>query len=90
MNPLKHMELIFGVIVVAALLTAAMPERSASAAARRASTVATQFAEAARHADAAPARSAMPVVVIKGKRLNPREKRRSALTFSAVADPVKL
>jgi hypothetical protein len=76
MNPLKHMELIFGLVVTAALLLAAAGERDARAAAPG-------------RADARPAAAAdqpiasagtMAVVIVKGKRMNSREKRRAALS----------
>ncbi len=123
MNPLKHMEVIFGAVVAAALLVAALPERDARAAAGG-NGAATQRqvhsgsiartgvpgAPASMAAaplgvadEAAPAPSAvailatsqnaagpMPVVVIKGKRMSAREKRRAALTASAVAEPVRI
>jgi hypothetical protein len=61
MNAAKHMELIFGGVLVVAVGFAAMPERQA--------TPAPQATQAATQP--------MPVVVIKGKRMTDVEKRAS-------------
>lgn len=76
MNSIKHMEALFGVLAAAALLVAALPERSARAAARPAPVSAVGSLTAA-----------IPVVVVKAKRMSAREKRRAALVASAVAAP---
>ena len=60
MNALKHMELIFGVVLLAAVCIAAMPPRQNVAAAPAAQVVAAQ---------------PMAVVVVKGKRMTDVEKR---------------
>lgn len=100
MKALKHMEAIFGALAVAALLVAALPEHDARAAGA-ATAKATAASPAARTPitpapsaatlSATPQSTASPmiVVVIKGKRMSAREKRRAALTASAVADPVR-
>jgi hypothetical protein len=76
MNPLKHMELIFGLVVAAALLLAAAGERDARAAAPRAAG-----ARSAAIIDQPIASAgAMAVVIVKGKRISSREKRRDALS----------
>lgn len=62
MNALKHMEFIFGGVMVVACVYAALPE-----------LVATPPAAQAVAASAAP----MPVVVVKAKRMTALEKRRS-------------
>lgn len=95
MNPHKHMEAIFGAVAVAALLIAALPDSAARAAARTASSSATPSATLSAITGAsrnsAPGsgtmpeqavihgEGVMPVVIIKGKRLSAREKRRLAL-----------
>ncbi|MES2760207.1 MAG: hypothetical protein V4693_22755 [Pseudomonadota bacterium] len=61
MNTLKHMEVIFGAVMVVGVVIAAMPERQAT--------------PAQPAAQAAPPR--MQVVVIKGKRMTDVEKRAS-------------
>ncbi|WP_426110912.1 hypothetical protein [Massilia sp. PWRC2] len=70
MTALKHMETLFGIAAIAALLVAALPRHEARAAAR-----ARPAAPAQLHA--APTTAAE--VVIKGKRLSARERRRAAL-----------
>ncbi|HEU4372697.1 MAG TPA: hypothetical protein VFS02_04360 [Telluria sp.] len=62
MNALKHMEFIFGGVMVIACLYAALPERAASPQATQAGA-----------SSSAP----MPVVVVKAKRMTALEKRRS-------------
>jgi hypothetical protein len=62
MNALKHMEFIFGGVMVVGCVYAALPER-----------VATPPASQAGAATAAP----MQVVVVKAKRMTALEKRRS-------------
>jgi hypothetical protein len=69
MNPLKHMELIFGLVVTAALLMAAAGERDARAAAPRPAASIAQPIASADH---------MAVVIVKGKRMSSRDKRRAA------------
>jgi hypothetical protein len=61
MNALKHMELIFGAVLLVAVGIAAMPERKAA------------LAQPAARAVPQP----MPVVVVKGKRMTAVEKRAS-------------
>ena len=70
MNPLKHMELIFGLVVTAGLLMAAAAEQNARAATPGSGAVSQPIASAGN----------MAVVVIHGKRMNSREKRRAALS----------
>lgn len=70
MNALKHMELIFGVVVVAGCVAAAMPAAEPTSS----QSQPTAQAVAAR---AATATTAMPVVVVKGKRMTALEKRAS-------------
>ena len=77
MNALKHMELIFGAALVFACGVAFMPPADNSAAPRAASP----GAQAAQ-----PASAAMPVVVVKGKRMSALEKRAS-LSAEAGAPP---
>jgi hypothetical protein len=102
MKALKHMEAIFGALAVAALLVAALPEHDARAAVAATATAKATAAPPAARTPKTPAPSAvtlsatpqstanpMIVVVIKGKRMSAREKRRAALTASAVADPVR-
>jgi ADP-ribosylglycohydrolase len=95
MNPHKHMEAIFGAVAVTALLIAALPDNAARAAAHTAPSTATPSATPSDITGAIPNPAAassntaeqaiihgagvMPVVVIKGKRLSAREKRRLAL-----------
>ena len=62
MNALKHMELIFGVVVVAGCVAAAMPAGGFD-----------QAQPASARPETAP--PAMPVVVVKGKRMTALEKR---------------
>jgi len=78
MNPLKHMELIFGLVVTAALLLAAAGERDARAAAP--GRAGARPAAAADQPIASAGAGTMAVVVVKGKRMNSREKRRAALS----------
>lgn len=61
MNALKHMELIFGVVVAAGCVAAALPD------APDRPTLPTR--------PAAAAQAALPVVVVKGKRMTALEKR---------------
>lgn len=70
MNPLKHMELIFGLLVSAALLTAVAAEGKARTATPGAGAVSQPIASA----------GSMAVVVVPGKRMSSREKRRAALS----------
>lgn len=77
MNALKHMELIFGAALVFACGVAFMPPANNSATPRA----------PAPGAQAAPAAMpAMPVVVVKGKRMSALEKRAS-LSAEAGARP---
>ena len=87
MNPLKHMEVLFGAAVAAALLMAATPHqpRVTSVGARTSLPLPQSTATTATVVVIEP----MPVVIIKGKRMTGREKRRAALTESAVAAPVR-
>ena len=87
MNPLKHMEVLFGAAVVAALLIAATPHqpRLTSVGDRTSLPLSQSTATKADVVAVQP----MPVVIIKGKRMTGREKRRAALTDSAVAAPVR-
>ncbi len=78
MNPLKHMELIFGLVVATALVLAAAGERDARAAgARPAATIDQPIASA----------STMAVVFVRAKRMSSREKRRAALSAS---EPIRI
>jgi hypothetical protein len=61
MNALKHMELIFGVVVVAGCVAAALPDRSGG--------------QAQPEARFEAVRPGIPVVVVKGKRMTALEKR---------------
>lgn len=72
MNPLKHMELLFGLVVAAALLLAAAGERDARAAApgANAALVDQPIARAGN----------MAVVIVRAKRMSSRDKRRAALS----------
>jgi hypothetical protein len=85
MNPLKHMELIFGLVVTAGLLMAAAADRNASAAAPAPATAAASTSmpttTAANGAVPQPVARAgmMAVVIVKGKRMSSREKRRAAV-----------
>ncbi|MDB5961922.1 MAG: hypothetical protein JWP59_3216 [Massilia sp.] len=96
MDPLKHMEVIFGAVAAIALLLAAVPDSDARAAARPNSVVSApthsaQSGSGTALAIAEEVRIATPgtmaIVVIKGKRLSAREKRRAALAASAIAAP---
>lgn len=87
MNPLKHMVAILGSAAVTSLLFASLPDRDAQAAARERQQAAgaavntgTDPGEEGR--DLAQAPGAMPVVIIKGKRPNARDKRRLAMADS--------
>ncbi|MFL6708071.1 MAG: hypothetical protein ACJ8HI_07685 [Massilia sp.] len=80
MNPLKHMELIFGLVVAAGLLVAAAAEHNA-----RAATPDSQASAAVSQPIASAGN--MAVVVIHGKRMSSREKRRAALS---AADGVRI
>lgn len=71
MNALKHMELIFGVVVVAAAcLAAALPDTPDSPTAP------------------AAAQAAMPVVVVKGKRMTALEKRATPDSVAAAGTAI--
>ena len=72
MNPLKHMELIFGIVVTAALLMAASSDRASAADPRAVPTAAVNQPIARA--------GLMAVVIVPGKRLSSREKRRIALS----------
>jgi hypothetical protein len=61
MNVIKHMEAIFGAVLVLGCVAAALPDRTGTAAS----------------AQDASATGAMPVVVVKAKRMSALEKRQS-------------
>jgi hypothetical protein len=73
MSALKHMELIFGVVVVAGCIAAALPAGGAAQVQAQPEAVRSQ---------ALP--SGIPVVVVKGKRMSTLEKRASLGAAPAV------
>lgn len=78
MNAMKHMEMIFALVVTASLLLAAAADRNASAADGSAAPAsATIAATVEQHIASA---DTMAVVIVKGRRLSSREKRRAALS----------
>lgn len=75
MNPLKHMELIFGIVLAVTLVMSPLTERNA-----RASAIGPLGEKAVPVAHpVATAGGPMAVVIVNGKRLSSRDKRRAAL-----------
>jgi hypothetical protein len=75
MSALKHMELIFGVVVVAGCIAAALPAGGAAQAQAQAQPAAARFQAV---------QPGIPVVVVKGKRLSTLEERASPGAAPAV------
>lgn len=81
----KHMEALFGAAAIAALLVAALPHHDSGAVARQSPASATPSTNAIEHRKnghpqmAQTAVQVSAVVVIKGKRMTARERRRAAL-----------